>query len=426
MIMTAITAPMLLTVIGFAADYGFASYINNRLARACDTAVLTSTSQSAATAVGGYANTTALQTYGTNIFNENIKDLPIGSVNFQLTVSQDPNTTIVTSVATYAYSTQTFFSNLFGITSIPVAGTIRALVQPPTYVNYYILVDVSNSMGIGATQSDMAALYNRLNQLGFKQNGETGCVFACHDANSGSNYTYTTEQIARQLGITLRLDSAIAAIQSIINSAASIAGSTKNISFGLYLLQNNPNTGKKIVTLSAPSNNYANLLTLANTIDLGSNSGSNTVGDTDFQAELNAFNALLPANGSGASAASPLNYVFLVSDGVSDVLSGYCSGSSCVYPINPSWCSPIKTKSTLGVIYTTYLPIWKNNDAATNQYELLYNAYVQPIAGQILPNLQSCATSSSYFFQATDGPSITTTMQALFAKTQPISGRLTQ
>ena len=424
--MTAITTPLLLTVIGFAADYGFASYINQRLARACDTAVLTSTSQSAASAVGGYANTNALQAFGTRVFNENIKDLPIGNANFQLSVSQDPNTTIVTSTATYAYSTPTFFSNIFGVTKIPVSGTVRAFVQPPTYVNYYILVDVSNSMGIGATQSDMAALYNRLNQLGFKQNGEPGCVFACHDANSGSNYTYTTEQIARQLGITLRVDAAKTAIQSIINSAASIAGSTKNISFGLYLLQKNPNTGNQIVTLSAPSNNYSNLLSQAQTIDLGSNSGSNTQGDTDFQGELGAFNALLPANGSGASAASPLNYVFLVTDGVSDIIGGSCSGSACVYAINPSWCAQIKAKSTVGVIYTTYLPIWKNNDASTHQYELLYTTYVQPIASQILPNLQGCATSSSYFFEATDGPSIATSMQTLFAKTQPVSSRLTQ
>ena len=431
-ILTAICAPVLFLIVGFSIDYAYASYLNHRLANASDSAVLTAVSQSAASAVGGYANTTGLQAYGTRVFNENLRDLSLSNVSFSLTVAQNTSTLLVTASASYTYNVPVFFGALIGRTTFPVSGSLTAKAQPPTYINYYLLVDVSNSMGIGATQADMTALYNKLKSKGFVQNGETGCVFACHNANAGSSYTYTTESVARDIGITLRIDSAVTAIQSIITSAAAIAGTTKNISFGIYLLQDGASSTNGVVKLvDPPSANYSNLITLSSAIDLGNNSGTLSFGDTDLQKELTTFNTLLPANGTGASAASPLNYVFLITDGVVDNFTSplpYCV-AACVGPINASWCTGIKAKATLGVIYTTYLPIWLNNDSTTKTYELLYSSSVFNIpsfASQISPNLQSCATSTDYFFEASDGPSITTQMQALFAKTQPLSARLTQ
>lgn len=432
LVLTAVCAPVLFLLVGFSIDYAYASYINHRLANASDSAALTAVSQSAASAVGGYANTAGLQAYGARIFNENVSDLALPNVNFSLNVTQNSNTLLVTASASYTYSVPIFFGGLVGRTTFPLSGSLIAKAQPPTYINYYLLVDVSNSMGIGATQADMTALYAKLKSKGFVQNGETGCVFACHNANAGSLYTYTTESVARDIGITLRIDSAVTAIQSIISSAAAIAGTTRNISFGIYLLQDGSSFTNGVGKLvDPPSANYSNLITLSNTIDLGNNSGTASFGDTDLQKELTAFNGLLPSNGTGASAASPLNYVFLITDGVVDNFTSplpYCV-AACVGPINASWCSGIKSKSTLGVIYTTYLPIWLNNDPTTKTYELLYGSSVFNIpsfSSQISPNLQNCATSSDYFFEASDGPSIVTQMQALFNKTQPLSARLTQ
>ena len=53
-IITAVAAPALVTIVGFACDYGYASYINQRLARATDSGTLGSISQTAATTAGGY------------------------------------------------------------------------------------------------------------------------------------------------------------------------------------------------------------------------------------------------------------------------------------------------------------------------------------------------------------------------------------
>ena len=91
-LITAIVAPLILLAGGFATDYGYASYINQRLAQATDNAVLASVSQSAASSSGsGYTNVAWLQQYGTNVFNANIADLKLLGVSVNLTVTPNGN-----------------------------------------------------------------------------------------------------------------------------------------------------------------------------------------------------------------------------------------------------------------------------------------------------------------------------------------------
>ena len=426
MILTAITMPLLITVVGFAADYGYATYVNQRLARAADTATLSSVSQSAATAVGGYANTTWLQIYGQSIFNENLKQMKITGANANLSVVSDGNGGVI-ATGTYNYAMPTFFSGIIGIKTMPLTGTIVSTAKPPTYVNYYILVDGSQSMGIATSQADMVTLFNRVKAYGNGTAGETGCVFGCHVKGPGQKYT--NEYLAHGINppVTLRIDSAVQAIQQIVATAQSTVGTAKNIAFGLYVMQADPTTGKYLNTIvSPPSTDYTTVSSSAATIDLGNNVPGGT-GDTDYVDELADFNAnVLPTNGSGASAASPLNYVFIITDGVSDTpTGGNCTWGHCIAPLDPSRCDALKAKATVGVIYTTYAPIMNDpNNPTTPEFQ--YKTLVGPIANQIQPNLQACATSASYFFQATYGSDIVSAMQTLFNKTLPISARLQQ
>lgn len=429
-ILTAITAPLLLMVVGFALDYGYASYLNTRLAKATDAAVLAASSQTAATTVGGYANTAGLQTYGVSIFNENMRQLGLSGVSFTLDVASDGSGGVVVTGA-YSYAAKMFFGRLLRMSSFPLSGSAKSTAHPTTYVNYFILVDVSSSMGIAATQADMAKLWNATAAQGYtfsRQDGSKGCVFACHLVQQGhAQSSYTT---ARQAGVTLRIDAAVSAIQNIIAQAANIAGKTKNISFGLYLLQKNPDTGKLVVRLTDPAgsnyaqpiNNYSQLATKAATIDLGSTDGR---GDTDLNAELSYFNSILPSNGSGASATAPLNYVVLITDGVSDSVLYSCGVSpSCVSAMDPNYCNALKQKATVGVIYTTYLTIYQDNTPPT--LDKLYDYLkMQNVVPSLRPNLQACASSSDLFFEATEGPEIVARMQDLFNKTQPVTSRLT-
>jgi hypothetical protein len=411
---TALCAPVLISAAGFAMDFGYASYIAQRMNRAAEAAVIAAVSQSAATAVGGYSQYTALANYGKGVFAADISQLPTASTTPTLTVVSNGKGGVVANIS-YSASIPTFFSSIININTIPASGSSQATANPITYINYYILVDISQSMGIAATATDMTNLYNRVVSYNNGSGGETGCVFGCHVKAAGQSYT--NEYLAHGISpsITLRIDSAASAIQSIISSAQQAAGMNQNIKIGLYTMSEDPVSGKLLNTISAPTSNYTSLTTLAASIDLGNNVTGGD-GDSDFVGQIAKFDATLPSNGTGASAASPINYVFVITDGLADT-PGSCTWNHCTAAFSSSDCTGLKANSTVGVIYTTYQAIYNQNNSA-NGYETNYSTLVLPYANQIQPNLQSCASSSSYFFVASDGPAITTAMQALFAQSQ--------
>jgi hypothetical protein len=413
-IITGLCAPVLIAAAGFGMDFGYASYVNQRMSRAAEAAVIAAVSQSAATAVGGYSQYAALANYGKGVWSADISQLPTANTTPTLTVVSNGKGGVVASIS-YSASIPTFFSGIININAMPVGGSAQATANPVTYINYYILVDISQSMGIAATATDMTNLYNRVVTYNNGSGGETGCVFGCHVKAAGQ--AYTNEYLAHNISpaITLRVDSAVSAIQNIITSAQQAAGINNNIKIGLYTMSKDPVSGTLLNTVSAPSTNFTSLATLAATIDLGNNvSGGD--GDTDFVDQIANFNAILPLNGSGASAASPINYVFIITDGLADT-PGACTSGHCTAAFSPSYCAGLKANATVGVIYTTYQTIYNQNNSA-NGYETNYSALVLPYVNQIQPNLQSCATSSNYFFVASDGPAISTAMQALFAQSQ--------
>ena len=427
-IVTAVCLPILVMIVGFAADYGYAAYINQRLARATDSATLGSVSQTAATTAGGYSNLSGLQTIGVNYFNANIAQLPVTNVSFSLSVVSDGSGGVI-ATGSYTYNSPTFFGGAIGFSNVPLSGIAKTTARPLVYVNYYILVDASQSMGIASTASDMTRLYNLVVSSGNGSGGEAGCVFGCHVTAPGQKVTNESLAHSASPPITLRIDSAVTAIQGIISSAQSVASTTKNIQFALYKIQQDPSNNQMLAQVASLSNNYTTLNTAASTIELGNNNSSG-VGDSDFHDELAAFNTLLTqngitSNGSGASATSPLNYFFIVTDGAADTFSNSCGYGHCTSAFNASDCTALKSKGTVGVIYTTYLPIYNNNNSA-NGLEAAYRDLVAPFVNQIGPSLQNCVTSSDYYFQATEGPEIIAAMQSLFQRTQPSSARIAQ
>jgi Flp pilus assembly protein TadG len=428
----ALCTPVLVGIVGFAVDYGYATYINQGLQSAADAAVLTATSQSAATAGGGYSNTGWLTQYGKDVFTGDIAKLPAPANTVTPSFTVVPNGTGgVIATASYTYAVPTFISGMIGMPTITVSGNAKATANPLTYISYYILVDVSQSMGIAATQADMDTLYNRVAQYGngTDSDGEPGCTFACH-VTTGSQL-YTNEYLAHNITptVTLRIDSAVAAIQNIIGLAKNNAGTNGNIAIGLYTMNQDPTGGQIVRPISLQSTNYQQLLYLAPNINLGNNN-SNGVGDSDFTDQLPYFSSkYLAAQGSGASAVSPQNYVFIITDGLSDV-AGPCTSGHCTGALTPSNCNALKAKATVGIIYTTYLPIYRyggspGNYKPSTTYNPSYSDLAANYVSSIPSALQSCASSSTYYYEAKYGADITTGMQALFASSLQTS-HLTQ
>jgi hypothetical protein len=218
-----------------------------------------------------------------------------------------------------------------------------------------------------------------------------------------------------------------------------MGNSTALINIGLYTMSgfatigttmvNQPNPPGAASTMlnqiSGLTTNFAALLPLAASpastplstqtpvIDLSANNGLIGYGDSySGNALTDLYNNVLSSvsQGNGATAATPQNFVFIITDGVDDTYSSSCTWGHCVSAFNSANCANLQTKATVGVIYTTYNVIYTNNDPLQG-LDNRYAALVDPIAANITPALRACASSNLFYLEATDGPAIATGMQ---------------
>jgi len=89
----------------------------------------------------------------------------------------------------------TSFGSLAGVNSFPLSNTVGAQSQLDPYLDIYIVIDNSGSMGVGATDADVA-LMNATNGL--------NCAFGCHIAGIRLNGAgLTNYEEAHNIGATL-------------------------------------------------------------------------------------------------------------------------------------------------------------------------------------------------------------------------------
>ena len=329
-------------------------------------------------------------------------------------VQVNPGSASITAFVTFASPVPAVFGKIFNVNSYTVNGKAASSLTMPKYLNISVVADISQSMGLAATSSGQSQLASLTG----------GCEFGCHVYQAGQSGSQPYEVQAHAAGIQLRIDVIRQATQNMIQTASQLATSTPYISFGLYTLQGgNGQTdsygktadGKPLATLASPSTNYTSLYTAAGNLDLGDNN-ANGIGDTDAVDAMNTLTSTIPTSGAGTSG-SPQQFVFLLTDGVEDVWASSQSGcpsqtigwngSHCTFAFDPNTCAALKNKGvTIGVIYTTYLPI---------PTESSYQTLVAPFVSKLAPNLTQCA-SAGYFYQASDANDIQVAINALFAK----------
>ena len=411
-IMLALLLPVMLGLLGLAVDFSVDLRNKTALDQSLDAAVLAAVTQAeqviqAQSNANFDATTIAIaagQIAGQQVFLANSARVGVLPTP-QLTLTMQRQGLSITANGSYTAQTPTAFGTMFGTAVLRTNGVSSSSLTMPKYINIYVGVDISQSMGIGATQTDM-------NNLSTKTGG---CVFGCHVPQSGQSISY--EQIAHNNGISLRIDVIRQAFQDMVSTAKSLSSGTPKIKIGLYSMQENikQDGASAMNEISALSTNYDSLTSTSNALDLGPNDSSG-VGDSDMSLATNTLNLTkVSASGDGSGANSPQTFVFLMTDGVSDV-KGNCTDGHCTQAFDPRWCDGFKAKNvTVGVINTTYIPF---------PNEQTYRDLVAPFATQLAPNLQSCA-SSGYYYEASDGPAIHSAVQALF--TQATSqNRLTQ
>ena len=401
----------ILSSIGCVVDYSRATQLKSKLQAAIDAASVGSIAKQspafiAAGSMTGNGPIPAGVTDATNIFNGNMSGVTGYTLN-SMTPVVTKTASAVTSVVSFSADVPTMFLGVMGKSTMTVTGTSTSTANMPLFIDFYLLLDNSPSMGVGATPADVATMV---------ANTPDSCAFACHDLNDNNNYY----KLAKTLGVTTRIDVLRTATQQLMDTAAATQTYSNQFRMAIYDFGGSSDT-QAVRALFSLSSSLTSAKTAAGNIDLMTVNGQNDNNDQDtgFTAILPAINSAISAPGAGTSG-SPQKYLFFVSDGVADEQNTAClkpkSGSRCQSPIDPSLCTTIKNRGVkIAVLYTTYLAL------PTNAW---YNSWISPFNNgpygpspnsEIALNMASCASPGLYF-EVSPTQGISQAMTTLFQK----------
>ena len=411
----AMTLVPVLAVAGGAVDYSRADSVRSRLQLAVDNASVGSIAKNSPAFIAAGTMTSdgpipAGVTDATNIFNGNMAGQTGFTLN-NLTASVTRSSGTVTSTVQFTATITTTFMAAVGKGSLTVSGSSTSVTSMPQYIDFYLLLDNSPSMGVAATPADVTTMVN---------NTSDQCAFACHDLNNSNNYY----SLAKSLGVTTRIDVLRSATQSLMDTASATETYSNQFRMAIYDFGGSADSAG-LRSLFALSSSLTNAKTAAGNIDLMTVNGQNDNNDQDtsFSNILPAMNNVITSPGSGlSSATTPQKYLFFVSDGVNDeqnstsCLKTTTSSGRCQSPIDATMCTTIKNRGIkIAVLYTTYLAL------PTNSW---YNTWIAPFnAGpygpspnsEIATDMQNCA-SPGFFFEVSPTQGISDAMNKLFQK----------
>ena len=389
----ALTVMPLIMTMGAAVDFSTTFQARTKLNAAADAAALAAVSKSIMKQSSTYAQSTA-----TTVFNAAMYGVK-AVTNASVTANVVDGATGRTANLSYTATVPTSFMGVVGVRNITVNGSATAAAPFPPFIDFYLLLDNTPSMGVGATPTDVATMVN---------NTPDQCAFACHDISAGSNDYYS---LAKRLGVTMRIDVVRTATQQLMDTATSLSSVANQFRMAIYTFGASADA-IGLTTISALTTDLAGSKTAANAIDLMSvpYQGYNNDQFTNYESIMGSLNNAITSSGDGTTSAAPQKIVFLVSDGVGDSSNpSNCSRATtngrCQAPISTALCTTLKNKGIkIAVLYTTYLPL------PTNAW---YNSWIAPFQSAIPTNMQGCASPGLYF-EVSPTQGIGTAMNTLF------------
>jgi Flp pilus assembly protein TadG len=193
-VITALCALPLIASVGCVIDYTTASLVKTKLQAAADAAALATVSVNSsvvttAKAMSSGGTVAGGSTFATNFFNANLNASPanVGYTNLTPSATVALSGTKMTATVSFTAKVPTYFMGVMGFSNTNISGSSTASYTMPTYINFYLMLDVSGSMSFPSTQAEQARLMavnpdNLLGSPGYPQ----GCQFACHFSAQGA------------------------------------------------------------------------------------------------------------------------------------------------------------------------------------------------------------------------------------------------
>lgn len=447
-IIFALSSVVTVAAFGLGVDYWFALNDKTRADAAADAAGLAAVNTAKAyyAANSGSLDQTTLvtqsvaagQTQGAKVFAVNL-GASDAAANTTPTVTVSYANLLFTATVTYSGSSRSFFGNLLGFAKYAINGTSVSTGGLPKYLDFYIVTDLSGSMGIPTSAADQQTLIatNPDNVIEASQY-PSGCQFACHYPGY-SGFAYT-----QSVGLKLKLNDVGNAISALISTANSTKVIVNQFRIGIYGFIVN---AAQLAPLSSSFSTVSSVaVALADYIDNGTSNNGMGAGGTHFENIWPGISSYFQTPGNGTSSSSTIPFIILVTDGADNSQTYYPQNNfTGSWPQLPDttdangFCGAAKAAGyTVAVLLIPYDPIvdpkaiWNDEDGAVNYivdpsiYPAPPSPYTPsvPAGDNLNKNMQSCA-SSGYFFSAATSDEINLAMQTIFYQAVA-STRITQ
>lgn len=399
-ILFALLSIPILFAIGAAVDYGRRNSVKVQLDAALDGAILAVMAQKTNTISS--ANIASMESQ----FRTEAGKLA-GVTITSFTPSSPVNGASSLSLsASYTAAVRTTLGAMMKVPALNIGSTSSSTRNLFQYINFYLLLDNSPSMGLAATDADVTNM----------QRVTGGCAFACHEHTYDSKGNVTGDNqndnyhIAQKNNIKLRIQVMRDAVAALVDQAN--ASMTLFQQFQMEMWTFNDSTSQTRLQAMTPT--LSLIKSSAPSIDIAYSYHNNADNQTDFERAITKMNTTIPVSGSGVTAATPIRFLFLVTDGVEDTSGSVTNQSSgfqisstrFIGPMSPTTCNTLKNNNVrIGIVYTQYLPLYSNS---------FYNSYVKPYETKIGPMLKACASEGLYF-PVSSGGDITSAMLQLFS-----------
>ena len=401
-LITGMLALPLVGMIGLAIDFGTVTAVKGQLGLAADAAALVGTTNASNAYIAkaadplGQAQAAARQRFEGQA-NSNLS-FSLASTNVTVTRT---GTTISADV-TYTAKVPATIGQVFGVSSYDVSGRASASISSNPYVDIQVLMDVSSSMLIAATEGDIARMKDLTAARGQR------CELACHWDNSGDDfYDY-----AHKNNVTLRIDVLRSAVANLISTITALKSSA-SFRLGLYTF------GREFAQIYPLNSNISAASAVVPKIAPGINGCLNDLScaDTFFSQAIASVDSFTQPSGTGISQSQSQKFLFLVTDGVVDqVING---NSREMTPLGKYDCDRLKAKGvTIMTLYTPYLPIEAGNWSWDN--------IVSKFHAEVAPKVRECASSPTLSFVASHSSEIDAKLQEMLTFAVRTSGNLTR
>lgn len=433
-------------LVGLGIDYGLAITNRSRLDRAADAAALAAVVTAKAYVAANSSQVGVMEAariagkvQATNTFNVNVGKIPMADVSLQT-----PDVTIdgqtINAKVTYTVTIHNIFAKLFRVPTTTVTNTSKASADLPSYLDFYLMVDVSGSMGLPTTSTGMIQLAKDNDDM--VEDYKQGCQFACHFSGR-KGWGLAAGKIQ------LRSDAVNNAVCALLQRASSsvVPGQYR---IGIYPFIN------QLATLAALTGDVSALKTAAqcsntwplaftNLLDTGTTQlnspGDPTTGvgsgGTHFETAFPQMKGIVGQGGfgDGSTSTSRKPFVFLVTDGMQNgqhffvtangknaypgrpsQFPGYndawwSEGGSKPSQIDPKNCDALKAAgATISILYIPYNQISFVDKGGGIAWE---NNRVNGFSPSLASPLQACA-SPGYFKTADSPEAITAALKAMF------------